>query len=41
MTDGTNTSGMDPRDNEVRRPFVPPAVENLGSLETTTLLTPP
>jgi hypothetical protein len=38
-THGTDASGMDSGKAEVRRPFVAPVVETLGSLETQTLLT--
>ncbi|WP_420128098.1 hypothetical protein [Longimicrobium sp.] len=35
----TETSGIESGEAKVRRPFVAPTVETLGSLETQTLLT--
>jgi hypothetical protein len=40
-THDTRPSHPDAGEPDARRPFVPPVVENLGGLQTATLLTPP
>lgn len=40
-THETGSFGTDAGEPQLRRPFVPPVVENLGGLETNTLITPP